>query len=167
MASSDRPHAPLPGGGEGFRIRPSRPTDVPALFDIWLAAVRATHGFLTEEDIGFYARHVREEYLPRRRFTVAADDRDEPLGFMGMTGRKIDTLFVDPARHGKGIGRALVDRALREEPVLSVDVNEQNHGAREFYRRMGFKEVGRSALDDSGRPFPLIHLAIGVAGPAS
>jgi len=145
-------------------IRSSRPDDAPALFAVWLAAVRSTHDFLSEADIGFYADLVRDQYLPAAALMVAVDGDDRPVGFLGMTGWKIDTLFVDPAWHGRGIGRALVTRALEGGPELTVDVNEQNGAARSFYRRLGFREVGRSALDDSGRPFPLLHLALGGAG---
>ena len=147
-----------------FPIRPSRPEDTGALFAIWLSAVRQTHDFLTEDDIAFYAAQVREAYLPHTEFLVATDGSDRPIGFMGMSGAKIDALFVDPAWHGRGVGRALVGRLLQAEPDfssgLSVDVNEQNRFARAFYERLGFREVGRSELDGSGRPFPLIHLAL-------
>jgi putative acetyltransferase len=29
-----------------------------------------------------------------------------------------------------------------------------------FYERLGFKRIGRSPLDDAGRPYPLLHLAL-------
>lgn len=143
-----------------FPIRPSRPEDSDALFGIWLAAVRATHDFLTEGDIAFYAEQVRGAYLPQVDFLVAVDEADRPVGFMGMTGMKIDALFVDPSRHGQGVGRALVNHVRRREPALELDVNEQNQQARAFYERLGFRETGRSEVDGSGRPFPLIHLAL-------
>ena len=41
--------------------------------------------------------------------------------------------------------------------VDELDVNEQNPGAVEFYRRRGFEQVGRSPVDSDGRPFPLLH----------
>ncbi|UKJ71879.1 acetyltransferase [Azospirillum brasilense] len=145
-------------------IRSSRPDDAPALFAVWLAAVRSTHDFLSEEDIGFYADLVRDQYLPSAALMVAVDGDDRPVGFLGMSGCRIDTLFVDPAWHGQGIGRALVAYALDSGQGLTVDVNEQNSAARAFYRRLGFREIGRSALDDSGRPFPLLHLALDSSG---
>lgn len=141
-------------------IRPARPSDRDTLFAIWLRAVRATHLFLSEADINFYSGLVRTEYLPHAILWVAADDADQPLGFMGMTEDKIDALFVAPEQHGKGVGRTFVEYARRMSPNLSVDVNEQNEGARSFYRRMGFREVGRSEWDDHGRAFPIVHLIL-------
>lgn len=140
-------------------IRSSKPSDLPALFDIWHAAVRATHSFLSEKDIAFYAQQVRDVYLPSCPFWVAAGEDDEPKGFLGMTGSKIDALFIHPNHHGQGIGRALIDHAASLSSNLTVDVNEQNDGACAFYRKLGFQQVGRSELDDSGQPFPILHLA--------
>jgi putative acetyltransferase len=140
-------------------IRLSRPQDLPALFRVWENAVRATHSFLPEEDLDFYARQVRDQYLPAHRFWVATGVDDEPLGFMGMTDSKIDALFVDPSCHGKGIGRALVDHAASLVGDLTVDVNEQNRGARSFYEKLGFRRIGRSDLDEAGQPYPILHLA--------
>jgi putative acetyltransferase len=143
-----------------IRIRPSRPADAGELFRIWSEAVRATHHFLSEPDYAFFAGQVWDEYLPLASFRVAVDGQDRPVGFMGMTGSKIDSLFVDPAWQGNGIGKALVEEALRHEGPVLVDVNEQNSGAREFYRKLGFREVARSPVDGSGRPYPLTHLSI-------
>ncbi|MFC1459918.1 acetyltransferase [Microvirga arabica] len=139
-------------------IRLSRPSDLPALFAIWQGAVRATHLFLTEQDIAFYAQQVRDHYLPSCPFWVATGRNDQPRGFLGMTDSKIDALFIDPAHHGQGIGRALVDHAASLSGSLTVDVNEQNEGACGFYKKLGFRQVGRSELDDSGKPFPILHL---------
>jgi putative acetyltransferase len=47
---------------------------------------------------------------------------------------------------------------------LTVDVNEQNPAAVGFYEAVGFVVVGRSPLDDAGRPFPLLHMRRPVGG---
>ncbi len=139
-------------------IRPSCPDDTAIMCTIWLAAVQATHHFLSEADVEFFSNMVRNDYLPHGRFWVVVDASDRPVAFMGMTGPMIDALFVAPDQHGKGIGRLLVEHARGLEDGLAVDVNEQNEGARAFYQRMGFREVGRSELDGTGRPYPLIHM---------
>ncbi len=67
-----------------------------------------------------------------------------------------------PALHGQGLGRQLLDHVICADPstAWTVDVNEQNPGATRFYERYGFVRIGRSELDASGRPFPLLHLAL-------
>ena len=140
-------------------IRSSRPEDRDRLFEIWHSAVLATHDFLAEEDRAFFAGMVCDHYLPAVSLWVAADDVDRPIAFMGLTDNKVDALFVAPEAHGKSIGRSMIDHARSLHPRLKVDVNEQNGGATAFYERMGFRRVGRSERDDTGRPYPILHLA--------
>lgn len=140
-------------------IRAYAAGDNARLIDIWLAAVRATHHFLSEDDIRFFLPQVREQYLPALEVLVAVDQTGQPTGFAGFSGSKLEMLFVDPASHGFGIGRRLVEHAVALKGPLEVDVNEQNPGAVAFYRKCGFQPVGRSELDGSGKPFPLIHMA--------
>ena len=139
-------------------LRASRPEDVERLFEIWRDAVDATHTFLSDEDRAEIARIVRDDYVPVAEFIVAVDGDDRPLAFMGMTGNNIDALFIDPAVHRQGLGRMMIECAAREGRPLTVDVNEQNEGAVGFYRAMAFVETGRSATDDQGRPYPLLHM---------
>ncbi|WVT72563.1 acetyltransferase [Sinorhizobium chiapasense] len=139
-------------------IRPSRPYDFPRTFEIWRSAVVATHDFLTPEDFAAIETMVRDQYLPAAEFWIAADENDEALGFMGMSGAQIDSLFVHAEARGGGVGRRLVEHAMNLHPVLTVDVNEQNASGAGFYQRLGFETVGRSPVDDAGRPYPLLHL---------
>jgi ribosomal-protein-alanine N-acetyltransferase len=58
------------------------------------------------------------------------------------------TLAVDPAARGRGIGRALLDRAMRTALErgagrLFLEVGASNVAARALYRACGFVEVGR------------------------
>ena len=62
-------------------------------------------------------------------------------------GAHMDALFVDPAAHGQGVGRSLVEHAIARHGAITTDVNAQNPGALGFYRAMGFVETGRSALE--------------------
>lgn len=129
------------------------------MIEIWEGAVRATHDFLSDADVRFYLPIVRDQYLPFAEVWVAEGEDGDLTGFVGLTGAKVDALFVDPSAHRRGVGRALLAHAFALKGPLNVDVNTQNHAARAFYDRLGFREVGRSAVDGAGKPYPLIHLA--------
>lgn len=139
------------------RVRDKRPEDVEALHAVWRAAVEATHGFLSPEDLAFFSTFVREQYLPQTPLRVIEDEAGRVVGFAGTTGDMLDALFVTPAAHGRGFGHALLADAFGTGEAR-VDVNEQNASGRAFYARQGFELEGRSALDGSGRPYPLLHL---------
>lgn len=143
-------------------ITPFRDSDLDRLIDIWYRAVCRTHTFLTEADIEFYRDIVQNGALRAVELWVSRDENQEPTGFIGLDGIKIEMLFVDPEFHGKGIGSRLIKHAQKlKGSTLQVDVNEQNEGARAFYERIGFVQIGRSELDGSGKPFPLLHLEYG------
>ena len=69
-------------------------------------------------------------------------------------------LFLDPAVRGKGFGKMLLKHAIEIHHITSVDVNEQNSDAVKFYEHFGFKSISRSALDGTGKPFPILHLTL-------
>lgn len=141
-------------------LRPSRFEDSARVIEIWRDAVDATHDFLTSEDRAAIEREVRG-FLPDAPLLLAVGPDDHALGFMLAGEGHMDALFIDPAHHGKGVGRRLVDHALSHWPQLTVDVNAQNRQAVGFYERLGFVPVGRSETDDEGRPYPLLHLRHG------
>ncbi|MBJ8348048.1 acetyltransferase [Antrihabitans sp. YC2-6] len=138
--------------------KPYNDAELRSLAAIWKRAVEATHHFLTPSDIAGYEPRVRNDYLPRVEVWVAVDETDIPVGFIGLAGSKIEMLFVDPIAHGGGFGSALVDAVAAHHDTLTVDVNEQNPDAHEWYLRRGFEQTGRSTEDSDGRPFPLLHL---------
>ena len=142
-----------------MEIREGRPGDWRRLLEIWEASVRATHSFLSEQDIAGLLPEVRDAALPALELWVLCDDDGELLGFMGLDGTKLEALFIAPSSSRRGGGRMLVEHARRLKGPLTVDVNEQNPAALRFYEAMGFAVRGRSPVDGSGRPFPLLHLA--------
>lgn len=137
-------------------LRPASPADAAALVAVWRRAVLATHGFLTPEDVDRYEGVVRAG-LPTLTVTLA-ERQGRVLGFVAVDGARVEMLFVDPDVHGSGVGSALLRHATAGRAVVDLDVNEQNPGARAFYARRGFVELGRSPLDADGRPYPLLHL---------
>lgn len=139
-------------------ISPVQHEDRDRIVEVWEAAVRATHHFLSEDDIAMFRPLVRDTYLDLvQLFGMRAAD-GEITGFVGVADRKIEMLFVDPAYHGQGIGRALVEYACSALGANQVDVNEQNSAAVGFYERLGFTVHARSELDSMGKPYPLLNM---------
>lgn len=63
---------------------------------------------------------------------------------------ELGDLAVDPAVRRRGVGRALLDAALREARgrgarTLYLQVRESNDAARRLYEGAGFRRVGRRA----------------------
>ncbi|MGO4696113.1 acetyltransferase [Paenibacillus sp. 2TAB26] len=143
------------------KIVPYQENDHDKLVDIWYQAVRHTHTFLTDKDIAFYHQMLQNGALKEVEIWVEVNENKVPTGFIGLDGTKIEMLFVHPDNHGRGIGSRLIKHAeALKGSSLQVDVNEQNEGAFTFYKRYGFVQQGRSELDSSGRPFPILHLVL-------
>ncbi len=127
------------------------------LLGIWEASVRASHHFLTEEDIRLICPQA-EEAIRQIEILWVADDGNVRVGFMGTQSGKIEMLFLHPCRFRRGIGRILIQKAFAEQDVRYVDVNEQNPSAVKFYERMGFRVFRRDSADDQGNPFPILRM---------
>ncbi len=127
------------------------------LTELWEASVRATHHFLQETDIENLQPCVTEGLASIGHLYVAFD-ADAPTAFIGIQDEKIEMLFVSPLYLRKGIGKQLVDMAVKNHQAVFVDVNEQNPGARAFYGKLGFVEFDRMETDSQGNPFSIIAL---------
>jgi putative acetyltransferase len=138
-------------------IREAVKNDHDTLLDIWLRSVKATHTFLTEQDIQALLPEVREA-LGKLELWILCSQESRPIGFVGLSGSKVEALFLRPESFRFGGGRMLLDHARRLKGALTADVNEQNPNAVRFYERCGFTVTGRSEVDSSGRPFPLLHM---------
>jgi putative acetyltransferase len=142
----------------GWHFRSSSDEDLERLYEIWHAAVVATHNFVSHADLDDICIQVKRDYLPGKPLLVAIDSNNQVVGFMGMSGHEVESLFIDPKFHGLGLGRAFIEQALARSPYLEVGVNAQNEQAIEFYRAMGFSVYASSPTDDDGRPYPILRM---------
>ena len=85
-------------------IRRTIPADRDVLVDIWLRSVRATHTFLSEEDIQSLLPLARD-YLTSNEpeFWVLCSDAGAIMGFMGMSGSKMESLFLAQSSMATGV----------------------------------------------------------------
>lgn len=135
-------------------------SDLPRLFEVWEASVRATHGFLSEADIQMLIPFVKDGLAHFLPLYCLRDNDGEVYAFLGVASDAIEMLFVHPEHRGRGAGRALIEFAVQSLRATRVDVNEQNTQAVEFYHHLGFRLIRRSPRDSLGNPFPLLHLAL-------
>lgn len=147
-----------------MKVEQATRNEYPVLIEVWESSVRATHDFLSAEDIDGLKPLILEQYFDAVELTCAAADDGRLLGFCGVLAGRIEMLFVAAEARGRGVGRLLTRHAVEIQGATGVDVNEQNPQAVGFYERMGFHVVGRSPLDAEGRPFPLLHMELGDAG---
>jgi len=136
-------------------------SEYPEVVEVWEASVRATHHFLTEEDIVYFKPLILLVYLKAVDLRCVKNEHRHIIGFLGVAEDKIEMLFIHPDAIGTGIGKMLVDYAVNEMNATKVDVNEQNPQAVGFYEHVGFKTVSRSALDSLGKPYPVLHMELG------
>jgi putative acetyltransferase len=141
-----------------FNIIPLTRSDFPAVMAVWESSVRFSHHFLSETNIIHYRQIIINEYLPMLSLFGIHRKSGELGGFIGIDQDKIEMLFIHPDEFRQGMGLALCRFAIREHKSKKVDVNEDNLDAVNFYLKMNFTMIGRSDTDQSGNPFPLLHL---------
>lgn len=134
--------------------------DMEQVLDTWESSVRATHNFLSEDDIISIKPQVVEGVKYVSNLLCVRDKKDVIQAFMGIHDFKIEMLFVSNESRGNGIGKKLVEYAIEVLNVNYVDVNEQNPQAIGFYEHMGFKVFKKCELDEQGNPFPILHMKL-------
>ena len=135
--------------GAKATIRPYHVEDLEPVMDAWRKANAVAHPFLTEGYVSQVEREVREVYIPNAE-TYVIEDCGAVVGFIALLGNEIGGLFLDPSRHGRGFGRALVDYAFAIKGPLSVDVFRANEIGRPFYERYGFKLLAEERHEPTG-----------------
>ncbi len=131
-------------------IRPYLANDVEAVIDIWQRANALAHPFLSKDFVAEVNQAMRDVYLPNAE-TYVLEKGGNVAGFIALIGNEIGGLFLDPALHGQGHGRALVDHAVSLKGPLSVEVFRDNKIGRPFYERYGFDFVADELHAPSGQ----------------
>lgn len=140
----------------------STPTkaDYQAIIEVWELSVRATHLFLKEADIQYFKPLILNIYLDAVDLRCIRDANNEIIGFSGVADQHLEMLFIHPNARGQGVGKLLLEYAIKKQHIHKVDVNEDNQQAIGFYERFGFKIYDRSELDSSGKPYPILHMQL-------
>lgn len=128
------------------------------LLEVWESAVRATHLFLSNEEIENIKEYVPEALKFVPNLLVAENEEGKPIGFMGIQEKSLEMLFISNENRGQGIGKKLIEYGIENYSINEVAVNEQNPQAKGFYEKMGFEVYKRTELDEQGNPYPLMYM---------
>lgn len=129
----------------------------PEILEIWETSVRATHYFLSEEDISFYKPLILKYALPDVAVHGILSDK-KICGFVGTSKEKTEMLFLRPECRKQGLGRKLLEFVINRLKIYTVDVNEENADALGFYLHLGYRIISRDEFDGNGKPHPILHL---------
>ena len=118
--------------------------DYDELIQLWEASVRSTHHFLTEDDIQYYKPLIRNEYFRAVELYIIRDRKTEQItAFMGLSDELIEMLFVHPAQQGKGLGKTLLEYAIREKKMQKAMLDiKKKYGKNAILKGMNLQEDG-------------------------
>lgn len=130
------------------------------LLEVWEDSVKATHLFLSSEEIEKIKEYVPQAIKEVKHLIIMENENNVPIAFMGMNNSKLEMLFVKNSERGKGLGKQLLSYGIEKYNVNELAVNEQNPNAKAFYEHLGFKVYKREELDEQGNPYPILYMKI-------
>ena len=75
------------------------------LLKVWENSVRATHKFLSNEEILKIKKYVPEALASISHLIIDNDENGNTVAFMGIEENKLEMLFITSEYRGKGIGK--------------------------------------------------------------
>ncbi|MRI31479.1 GNAT family N-acetyltransferase [Endozoicomonas sp. OPT23] len=131
-------------------IRPYTDSDLQSVLSTWEEANSLAHPFLTSAFVDKVRHDIPKLYLPNAD-TWVAEENGSVMGFIALLGNEVGALFVQPERHGKGIGKKLMDKAAELHQELELEVFKANSIGRNFYSRYGFKLISEDIHLETGQ----------------
>ncbi len=146
------------------RIRPARPSDIPAIQQIGTAAWRVAYDFAGAAfiDRGLQTWWTLEALASCLETTqVLVAEQDGEVAGVGNLDTRDDVpviwkLYVHPTAQGAGLGRALLQRLIDLAPPdaarVALEYVAGNEPAAAFYAHFGFTDDARTQSADPREP---------------
>lgn len=145
-----------------FEVKERTQELVNTLLEVWENSVKATHLFLSDNEIEKIKEYVPQALKEVAHLIVIENENDIPIAFMGIEGTKLEMLFIKNSERRKGLGRQLLNYGIKNYNINELAVNEQNPNAKEFYEHLGFKVYKRTELNEQGNPYPILYMRLEV-----
>lgn len=143
-----------------FEVKERTQELVNTLLEVWENSVKATHLFLSDNEIEKIKEYVPQALKEVAHLIVIENENDIPIAFMGIEGTKLEMLFIKNSERRKGLGRQLLNYGIKNYNINELAVNEQNPNAKEFYEHLGFKVYKRTELDEQGNHYPILYMRL-------
>ncbi len=143
-----------------IEIKDRNTTLINKLLEVWEDSVRATHLFLSNEEIINIKKYVPQALKEIPHLVIAEDENGVLIAFMGIEDPKLEMLFIKNNERGKGLGKQLLNYGIENYNVNELVVNEQNPNAKVFYEHLGFRVYKRSEIDEQGNPYPILYMRL-------
>jgi GNAT superfamily N-acetyltransferase len=123
-----------------MELRRARQDEAEAIFDLHWLATRTAMPFLPELSQAGGRRFFAEDVLPSHEVWAAVEG-EQLAGFVALKPGWIEHLAVHPRWQGRGVGRALMAKAMSDGTPRQLWTFQRNTRARNFYERLGFSAV--------------------------
>jgi GNAT superfamily N-acetyltransferase len=138
-----------PKRGQYAIVRPATISDAAEIAELFLASRQDALPYLPKVHSDDETRRWIPDVMMRRSEVWVAELDRGVVGFLSVTGDRIDHLYVRPGHYRQGIGDRLLARAKVMSPRrLQLFTFQRNERARAFYEARGFVAIGAS--DGSG-----------------
>lgn len=128
---------------------------------VWEDSVRATHHFLSDEEILKIKTYVPQALSGVEHLVIAENEAGHPIAFLGVQNHRLEMLFLASSARGQGLGSQLMQYGDEHYGITELTVNEQNPQAVGFYEHLGFTTYKRTDQDEEGNPYPLLYMKRG------
>ncbi|MBQ2927596.1 MAG: GNAT family N-acetyltransferase [Oscillospiraceae bacterium] len=124
-----------------MKITPVTLRNFPQAAQVYTASWRESHKDICSPE--FVQNRDCDGYLRQRINGLYLLSDDGPAGVIRVYDGALSTLYVHPAKQGRGYGRTLLNFALKLDPNLKLTVLSTNEKAAGMYLRHGFRYTGK------------------------
>lgn len=143
-----------------IEVKNRNTTLINKLLEVWEDSVKATHLFLSTEEIKNIKEYVPQALKEIEHLIIMENENHTPVAFMGIEDTKLEMLFIRNSERKKGLGKQLLNYGIEKYNVNELTVNEQNPNAKEFYEHIGFKIYKKTEFDEQGNPYPIWYMRL-------